>query len=164
MMAPEARRTNSGDHPRPERHELGYRRRREVSDLLSKRKALVDLTGRSLHLHLRSRGGLARVVGDDHVGTRATDAGQRFEHHPLLVEPAVLRRRFQHRILAADLVSSCGLPEPFFHFREHIEVGERRLDQHDVGPLGDVDFHFAQGFFDVGRIELMAATIAELRR
>ena len=56
-----------------------------------------------------------------------------------------------------------GCPNRSFTLVRTSRYGKRRLDHHDVGPFVDVDLHFAHRLFDVGRIELMTATIAELR-
>src|SRR6187399_940580 len=99
-----------------------------------------------LHSELHASEGsssLASIVGDDHVGTSAPNAGERLEHHALLVEPAILRRRLQHRVLTAYLVCSRGLAESLFHLAENIEIRKRRLHQDEIGAFGDVDLHFA---------------------
>src|ERR1700722_9766963 len=56
-------------------------------------------------------GGLAQAAGDfggpvgeDDVGARAADGGERLVDDPVAVDPALGRRRLDHRVLAADLV------------------------------------------------------------
>src|SRR3546814_18672031 len=49
------------------------------------------------------RGALGEIT-QDHVGAGAAEAQQRFEHRLAFIEPAVVDRALQHRILAADLV------------------------------------------------------------
>src|SRR3546814_6907166 len=51
------------------------------------------------------RGALGEIT-QDHVGAGAAEAQQRFEHRLAFIEPAVVDRALQHRILAADLVRS----------------------------------------------------------
>src|SRR2546430_5620275 len=43
---------------------------------------------------------LASEVGKNNVGARAFDAGKSFHHDARLVDPAILRGRFDHRVLA----------------------------------------------------------------
>ena len=44
--------------------------------------------------------GVDRVVGQDGVGAGALERSEGFEHHRLLVQPAVLRGGLEHRVLA----------------------------------------------------------------
>ena len=48
--------------------------------------------------------GVAREIGDDHVGAGAANRGQRFHHRALLVDPAIPRGGLDHRVLAAHLI------------------------------------------------------------
>ena len=81
-----------------------------------------------------------------------------------LVDPAARAGRLDHRVLAAHLIRGGRLAEALFHLRDDVEIGQRRLHHDDVGALGDVDLDLAQRFLDVGRIHLVAAAVAELRR
>src|SRR5687768_27776 len=48
------------------------------------------------------------VVGEDHVGPRAGDGGERLLHDARLVDPAPGRRRLHHRVLPGDVVRGHG--------------------------------------------------------
>ncbi len=49
-------------------------------------------------------GRLGSPVGKDHRRARALDRGERLEHDPFPIQPAVAGRRLDHRVLAADVV------------------------------------------------------------
>jgi hypothetical protein len=76
------------------------------------------------------------------------------------VQPAVLRRGLQHRVLAADLIGVGRHLELVLHPAHDVEVGHAGLDHHHVGALGDVERHFAEGFVAVGRIHLVGVFVA----
>ena len=77
--------------------------------------------------------------------------GQRLEDRPVAVDPAVRRGRLDHRVLAADLVGRDRHVDGVAHRAHHVEVGQRRLDHHDVGALGDVQRDLAQRLAAVRR-------------
>src|SRR4051794_353250 len=47
---------------------------------------------------------LARMIGQNHVGPGALDAGKNFQRDAALVDPALGAGRLDHRELAADIV------------------------------------------------------------
>ena len=53
-----------------------------------------------------------------------------------------------------------ALPNP----PEDIQVGQGRLHQHDIGPFGEIEFNFVQGFGGIGWVHLIRRSVAELRR
>src|SRR5215210_1711496 len=118
---------------------------------------------REVTLRGEPAGYIRGVVGDDDVGAGALHAGERLEDCGLLVEPAVLRGGFYHRVLPAHAVRSDGqvrgLPDP----AENVEVRQRGLDHHDVGPLLDVQLDLEERLAGVGGIHLVAAPVAEGR-
>ena len=81
-----------------------------------------------------------------------------------LVEPARLRRRLDHRVLARDVVRRERHVEPLARRADDVEVRQRGLDHDRVGALGDVELALAQRLADVGGIHLVAAPVAERRR
>src|SRR6202030_4339672 len=89
---------------------------------------------------------------------------QDLEHHPLLVNPAVSRRGLHHRILAAHVVRGYRHIKPLANPLDNIQVWQRRLHHDHVRALFQVERHLAQCFPRVGRIHLVAAPIAKLRR
>ena len=76
----------------------------------------------------------------------------------------LLRRGLDHRVLAADLVRRDRIAEGLLHAPDQVEVRQRRLDHDDVGAFVDVQLDLAQRLVGVGRIHLVAAPVAELRR
>src|SRR5215211_8197375 len=109
-------------------------------------------------------GGLAREIGQHEVGAGALDRDQVLERDRVAVEPAELRRRFHHGVLAADVERADGDVERVAHRADDVEVGERRLHHDHVGALGDVEGRLVDGLPRVARVHLVAAAIAELRR
>ncbi len=91
-------------------------------------------------------------------------AGERLEHGGALVEVAGGRGRLDHRVLAADVVGGDRHRGLVLDAADHVEVGQRRLDHHDVGALLDVERRLAHRLVAVGRIHLVAAPVAERRR
>src|SRR5688572_3855508 len=79
--------------------------------------------------------GRAREIRDDDIGAGATDARQRFQHRPLLIEPAELAGGADHRVLAGHRVGGDRHPELHPRPRNHVEVRQRRLDHDDVRAL-----------------------------
>jgi hypothetical protein len=61
-----------------------------------------------------------------------------------LVEPAVLRGRLEHRVLAAHLVDEGRDAERVLHPAHDVEVGHAGLDHHHVGALVEVERDLAQ--------------------
>ena len=100
------------------------------------------------------------VVGDDRVGTRAADRGQRLERRGPLVEPAVLSGGLEHRVLARDMVGGEGCAGGVLDPADHVEVGKRGLDHEHVGALVEVELRLADRLEHVGRIHLVAAAVA----
>src|SRR5215208_3552514 len=103
-------------------------------------------------------------VGENDVGARAPNGEQRLQHDAPLVQPAPRARRFHHRVLARYVVRGNRHAEPLFHAPDDVEVGERRLDHHDVGALAEIGRYLAQRLERVARVHLVSAAIAEARR
>ena len=88
--------------------------------------------------------GVLRVVGDDRVGAGAAQRGEDLEHGRALVEMTGRGGRLDHRVLAADVVGGDRQPRLALDRRDHVAVGERRLDHHHVGALLHVEQRLAQ--------------------
>ena len=82
----------------------------------------------------------------------------------LLVEPAALRRRLDHRVLARDVVRADRNVERVARGADHVEVRQRRLDHDRVGALLEIELALAQRLAHVRGIHLVAAAVAERRR
>src|SRR6185295_4900223 len=100
MREPEARRMKRGDPPTALKARTGLSTP-PGNICRAREKSLRDCEVRTLR---EGFGRINRVVRDDDVGAGAPDCGQRFHHRARLVDPAVARRRFQHRVLSADVV------------------------------------------------------------
>ena len=90
--------------------------------------------------------------------------GQALHHGALLVDPAVLRRGHDHGILAAHLIRRKRNVEAVARLADQIEIRHRRLDHDHVRAFFQIELDFAHGFAPVGRVHLIAAAVAELRR
>src|SRR6202030_2733669 len=91
----------------------------------------------------QAAGDLGGPVGEDDVGARAADGGER---------------------LAADLVGGHRQGYARGDLADDVEVGERGLDHDDVGTLGDVQGYLAHGLAAAGRVLLVGRPVAELGR
>src|SRR4051812_9407146 len=107
---------------------------------------------------------LLRPVRHDQVGARAPDGGQRLERGLPLVEPAVLRGRLHHRVLARDVVRGDRQVEALADRSDDVQVRQRGLDHQRVGALAHVELALADRLAHVAGIHLVAAAIAERRR
>src|SRR5699024_10537004 len=76
------------------------------------------------------------------------------------VDPVVLRGRFDHGVLAGDLVGPDRHAAGGGDVGEYVEEGAGRFDHHRIGAFGDVEFCLAQSFAPVGGVELVAAPVA----
>src|SRR6185369_11456771 len=88
-----------------------------------------------LALFLQRTDRLARVVRQNDVGAGAFDARERFHHHALFVDPAFLRRRFDQRVLAGDVIRRARNIKPLAHHLQHVEVNGGRLHHQDICAL-----------------------------
>ena len=104
------------------------------------------------------------MVRDDDVRTGALHARQRLEHDALLVDPAVCCGGLDHRVLAADIVDSDWMMDVVADLAHDVEVSERWFDHDDVRAFHDIEVNFLECLARVGRIHLVLAAVAELRR
>mmetsp|Transcript_86 Transcript_86/g.223 ORF Transcript_86/g.223 Transcript_86/m.223 type:complete len:212 (+) Transcript_86:90-725(+) len=105
---------------------------------------------------LAHRGG---KIGQDHVRPCAPDPRQRLEHSPPLVEPPPLGGCLDHRVLPAHVVSGDGQRGILAEGSNHVEVRDRGLDHHDVGPLLLVQTGLAEGLPHVAGVLLIRALV-----
>src|SRR5262249_27570769 len=92
------------------------------------------------------------------------DAGEDFQSHAALVDPAFLRGRLDHGKLAADVVRRHRYFEAILDPANDVEIGQGRLDHDDVGAFGKVKGDLAERLVAVGRVHLVAGAVAELGR
>src|SRR5438105_1048875 len=107
---------------------------------------------------------LASEIRDHDIGAGAADGGQRLEYRALLVEPAELAGRADHRVLARDRVRGQRHAELELRAGDHVEIRQRGLDHHDVGALVEVQRDLPHRLLRIRRVHLVGAAIAELRR
>src|SRR4029453_17857154 len=72
-------------------------------------------------------GGFAREIGQHEVGASPLDRDQVLERDRVAVEPAELRRRLHHGVLAAHVERGDGNVEGVTHRTDDVEVREPRL-------------------------------------
>src|SRR5579859_4813196 len=103
-------RSRTAVSPRGATSQAGRRRLTAATDAVPALTAPVAAsfpiaTQRSLRQPARR---INRMVGDDDVGASSLDACQCFEYGTTLVQPAIRRGGFQHRVLATDIVGDDG--------------------------------------------------------
>ena len=80
------------------------------------------------------------------------------------IEPAVVNGPHHHAELAAHLIGAERHGKTIARLANDVEVRHGRLHHDHVGAFFQIEFDFAHGFARVGRIHLIAAPVAELRR
>ena len=80
------------------------------------------------------------------------------------LDPARCKCGLHHRVLAADVVDGDRHVEAIARGAHDVEIRQAGLDHHDVGTFGDVERDLAHRLANVGRIHLIGAAVAELRR
>src|ERR1700675_213854 len=79
-----------------------------------RRRSTLDFVGVALMRsppkpsRLEPSRGILGVIRQNNVCARALNSRQYFQHDPLLVQPALVRGRFDHRILSTYVVGTCG--------------------------------------------------------
>ena len=72
-----------------------------------------------------------------------------------MLEPAVLRRRLEHGVLAAHLVGEGRYPERVLDPADDVQVRHSGFDHHHVRAFGNVHRHLAQGFVAIAGVHLV---------
>ena len=116
--------------------------------------------GAQLVDHRDQARGVQRVIGQHAGRTGALERQQGLEDQRVAVARAGRGGGLDHRIFAAHLVGEGRHPERVLHPRDDVEIGQARLDHHEVGALGEVELDLAQRLLDVGRVHLVAALVA----
>ena len=109
-------------------------------------------------------GGFLGVVGEDDVGAGAFHAEERLHHDALFVEPAFGGGSLDHGVFARNVVDGDRHVEALLGSPDDVEVGQAGLDHDDVRAFDDVEFDLFHRLFCVGRVHLVGALVAELRR
>ena len=99
-------------------------------------------------------------IRDDDVGAGSHERRQDLVDGAIAIEPAVADRRLKHRVLAADVVNGNRHVKPVAGGANDVEIGQSRLDHHDVGALRNVKRDLTQRFARVGRVQLIATAIS----
>ena len=148
-----------------DRAERADRRVHAAGDARPARASNQSLTRRPLTAVSRAarRASRAKYVRID-VGAGALDREQVLQRDGVAVDPAELRGRLHHRVLAAHVVRRDRNVERGAHRRDDVEVRERGLHHHHVGALVDVERDLGERLAAVRRVHLVAAAVAELRR
>ena len=94
------------------------------------------------------------MVGEDAGRARALEGEQGLEDQRVAVARAGRRRMLDHRVFAGHLIGEGRDRERFLNPRQDIEIGQARLDHHEVGAFGEVELDLAQRFLDVRRVHL----------
>src|SRR5205823_2245992 len=121
------------------------------------------LAGRARRLRHQARS-LSGEIRDHDVRAGAPNSDERFHHDAFAIDPPALGRRFDHRILAADLISSHGIAGLLLDSLDDVEIRARGLHHDHVGPFLDIHSYLAHRLLDVRRIHLVAAAVTLLWR
>src|SRR5260370_17595166 len=81
------------------------------------------------------------MVGKNDFRSGALDAGQNFQHNSLFVQPALLRRGFDHGELSADIVPTDRNIKRVSHAPNDIQVSHRVPYHHHIRAFCDIAFH-----------------------
>src|SRR5579863_8297709 len=93
-----------------------------------RRRSTLDFVGVALipsptqPLRLQPSCDILRVIRQDNVRPSPLNPRQDFQHHPLLVQPALFGRGLHHRVLPAHVVSSHGNIKRVAHSTNHIQI------------------------------------------
>src|SRR5437867_13199124 len=147
--APEPRAKNSGSPPTALKARTGELTPPGISwrALSNRLRDSVPIDGRGPRVRIDAAGGgspreqarrLLGEIGDDQIGAGAADGVERFEHDPLAIDPAAARGGRQHGVFARNVIGGDRHVDRLTHPVDDIEIGKRRLDHHEVGPLLDV--------------------------
>src|ERR1700722_17381885 len=104
------------------------------------------------------------VIGDHYVSPRAVQRRQDLADGGTLGQHSGCRGSLDHRILATHVVHRKRQGSRVLDSPNQVAVSQSRLDHQHVSPLFGVQQRLAHGFAPVGRIQLVAATVAESRR
>src|SRR5258706_1474047 len=104
------------------------------------------------------------VIGEHYARTRAMNASHNLEPDSLFIGPSIRGGRFHHGKFPAHVIRANGDVERLPDAMNDVQIRERRLHHNHVGALGEIEFNFTNRFPRVGRIHLVAAAVAGLRR
>src|ERR1700674_2037286 len=102
------------------------------------------------------------MVGKNNFSSGALDAREDFQDNSLFIQPTLLRRRFDHGVLSADVVSADRNIKGIAHPPDNIQVRQRGLNHDHVRAFFEIKLHFFQRFPHIGRIHLITAPVAKL--
>src|SRR5579875_447101 len=97
-------------------------------------RRILERTLRSPAILSKPAGSLARVVGKDNIGTRATYRRKDLHNDLPLVDPAVRGSRLRHRIFTTNIVGGQGQLERLTCIPNDVEISESWLDHDDIRP------------------------------
>ncbi len=86
------------------------------------------------------------------------------EGDPVAVDPPALSRGLHHRVLTGDVVGGHRHIGDLRDRPDDVEVGERRLHHHHIGPLGEVEGDLPNRLAGIRGIHLVAGPVPLLRR
>src|SRR5438552_3673988 len=100
--------------------------------------------------------GLLGEVGQDDIGAGALDREEDLHRRPIAVEPAVLGRGPDHRVLARDVVGGDRDAEALLDAVDDVEERERGLHHDDVGSLLEIGRDLPKRLVRIPRVHLIA--------
>ena len=115
--------------------------------------------------HVQAFGDVAREVGEHEVGAGALD--RRAACSSATASPSIQplpAAAFTIAYSPLTWYAATGTSNASRSARDDVEVRQRGLHHHHVGALGDVERGLVERLAGVGRVHLVAAPVAELRR
>src|SRR5207244_6803739 len=103
-------------------------------------------------------------IGDNDICPCSLKRSHDLENGIALVQKAFLDGALDHRILAAHMINGSRFSKSLTNTPQNVHVGQRRFYHHDVCSFVDIQRYLTQGFLCVGKVHLIRAAIAELRR
>src|SRR5436190_22097795 len=102
-------------------------------------------------------------ICNDDVCSSAFESSHNFENSRAFLHNPFLDGRFDHRVLAAYVISRHWLSKTLMGAPQNVDVRQGRLHHDDVRSFIDIQSNLTQGFIRVGVIHLIRTTIAKLR-
>src|SRR5437899_12810806 len=91
------------------------------------------------------------------------DGQQGLEHGPSFLQPSELSRRLDHAVLPTHLKGRNRPVEGLACRMDDVQIRQRRLNHHDVGPLLDVQLNLPKRLTQVGWVHLIGLAVPKLR-
>src|SRR5258708_8242788 len=104
------------------------------------------------------------MVGKNNFSSGALDTRQDFQDNSLFIQPTLLRRRLDHGVLSADVVSTHRNIKPIAHLPDDIQVRQHGLNYDPLRASSWITFHYFQRFPSIHRTTPMTPPLSTMTR